>query len=152
MRSGRRRLALNRLTSSAWARRITSGSMVPALAAPCSELHFDRGESYGCGSPDCGVGCECDRFVEIWNLVFTQFENDGNGNYTRLEHPNIDTGMGIERLACMVQNVDNIFEIDTMQRIMGHIMRIAGVKYGEDAKNDVSLRVITDHIRLHHFF
>lgn len=114
---------------------------------PCSELHFDRGESYGCGSPDCGVGCECDRFVEIWNLVFTQFENDGNGNYTRLEHPNIDTGMGIERLACMVQNVDNIFEIDTMQRIMGHIMRIAGVKYGEDAKNDVSLRVITDHIR-----
>ena len=114
---------------------------------PCSELHFDRGESYGCGSPDCGVGCECDRFVEIWNLVFTQFENDGNGNYTRLEHPNIDTGMGIERLACMVQDVDNIFEIDTMQRIMGHIMRIAGVKYGEDAKTDVSLRVITDHIR-----
>ena len=114
---------------------------------PCSELHFDRGEAYGCGSPDCGVGCECDRFVEIWNLVFTQFENDGQGNYTRLEHPNIDTGMGLERLACVVQNVDNIFEIDTMQRIMGHIMRLADVKYGEDEKKDVSLRVITDHIR-----
>ncbi len=114
---------------------------------PCSELHFDRGEEYGCGSPDCGVGCECDRFVEIWNLVFTQFENDGEGHYTRLEHPNIDTGMGIERLACVVQNVDNIFEIDTMQQIMGHIMRIAKVKYGENAKRDVSLRVITDHIR-----
>ena len=114
---------------------------------PCSELHFDRGESYGCGSPDCGVGCECDRYVEIWNLVFTQFENDGAGNYTRLEHPNIDTGMGIERLACMVQGVDNIFEIDTMQRIMSHIMRVAGVEYGADANRDVSLRVITDHIR-----
>lgn len=114
---------------------------------PCSELHFDRGESYGCGSPDCGVGCECDRFVEIWNLVFTQFENDGKGHYTHLEHPNIDTGMGLERLACVVQNVDNIFEIDTMQRIMGHIMRLADVKYGEDEKKDVSLRVITDHIR-----
>ena len=114
---------------------------------PCSELHFDRGEAYGCGSPDCGVGCECDRFVEIWNLVFTQFENDGKGHYTHLEHPNIDTGMGLERLACVVQNVDNIFEIDTMQRIMGHIMRLADVKYGEDEKKDVSLRVITDHIR-----
>ncbi len=114
---------------------------------PCSELHFDRGEAYGCGSPDCGVGCECDRFVEIWNLVFTQFENDGKGYYTHLEHPNIDTGMGLERLACVVQNVDNIFEIDTMQRIMGHIMRLADVKYGEDEKKDVSLRVITDHIR-----
>lgn len=114
---------------------------------PCSELHFDRGESYGCGSPDCGVGCECDRFVEIWNLVFTQFENDGKGHYTHLEHPNIDTGMGLERLACVVQNVDNIFEIDTMQRLMGHIMRLADVKYGEDEKKDVSLRVITDHIR-----
>ena len=114
---------------------------------PCSELHFDRGEAYGCGSPDCGVGCECDRFVEIWNLVFTQFENDGKGHYTHLEHPNIDTGMGLERLACVVQDVDNIFEIDTMQRIMGHIMRLADVKYGEDEKKDVSLRVITDHIR-----
>lgn len=114
---------------------------------PCSELHFDRGEAYGCGSPDCGVGCECDRFVEIWNLVFTQFENDGKGRYTHLEHPNIDTGMGLERLACVVQNVDNIFEIDTMQRIMGHIMRLADVKYGEDENKDVSLRVITDHIR-----
>lgn len=114
---------------------------------PCSELHFDRGEAYGCGSPDCGVGCECDRFVEIWNLVFTQFENDGKGHYTHLEYPNIDTGMGLERLACVVQNVDNIFEIDTMQRIMGHIMRLADVKYGEDEKKDVSLRVITDHIR-----
>ncbi|MCR4925366.1 MAG: alanine--tRNA ligase, partial [Clostridiales bacterium] len=114
---------------------------------PCSELHFDRGEKYGCGSPNCGVGCECDRFTEFWNLVFTQFDNDGNGNYSRLSHPNIDTGMGLERLACILQGVDNIFEIDTMQKIMGHISEIAGVKYHEDEKKDISLRVITDHIR-----
>lgn len=114
---------------------------------PCSELYFDRGEKYGCGSPTCGVGCDCDRYVEFWNLVFTQFDNDGNNNYTRLKSCNIDTGMGLERLACIVQGVDNLFEVDTVQNIMKHIMQIAGVKYHEDEKKDVSLRVITDHIR-----
>ena len=114
---------------------------------PCSELYFDRGEKYGCGSPTCGVGCDCDRYVEFWNLVFTQFDNDGNNNYTRLKSCNIDTGMGLERLACIMQGVDNLFEVDTVQNIMKHIMEIAGVKYHEDEKKDVSLRVITDHIR-----
>ena len=114
---------------------------------PCSEIYFDRGEDKGCGSPDCHVGCECDRFVEVWNLVFTQFENDGNGNYTPLEHPNIDTGMGLERLACVIQGVDNLFLVDTVQNIMKHISEITGVNYGEDDKSDISLRVITDHIR-----
>ena len=114
---------------------------------PCSELYFDRGEKYGCGSPTCGVGCDCDRYVEFWNLVFTQFDNDGNNNYTRLKNCNIDTGMGLERLACIMQGVDNLFEVDTVQNIMKHIMQIAGVKYHEDEKKDVSLRVITDHIR-----
>lgn len=114
---------------------------------PCSEIYFDRGEKYGCGSPNCGVGCECDRYVEFWNLVFTQFENDGNNNYTPLEHPNIDTGMGLERLACIMQGVDNLFLVDTVQNIMKHISRIAGIQYGEGEKSDVSLRVITDHIR-----
>lgn len=114
---------------------------------PCSEIYFDRGEKYGCGSPNCGVGCECDRYVEFWNLVFTQFENDGNNNYTPLEHPNIDTGMGLERLACIMQGVDNLFLVDTVQNIMKHISRIAGVQYGEGEKSDISLRVITDHIR-----
>ena len=114
---------------------------------PCSELYFDRGEKYGCGSPTCGVGCDCDRYVEFWNLVFTQFDNDGNNNYTRLKSCNIDTGMGLERLACIMQGVDNLFEVDTVQNIMKHIMQIAGVKYHEDEKKDVSLRVITDHIR-----
>ena len=114
---------------------------------PCSEIYYDRGEKYGCGSPDCKVGCECDRYIEFWNLVFTQFENDGNGNYTHLEHPNIDTGMGLERLACISQDVDNLFEVDTVQNIMKHIMRIANVEYHKDKKVDVSLRVITDHIR-----
>lgn len=114
---------------------------------PCSELYFDRGEKYGCGSPTCGVGCDCDRYVEFWNLVFTQFDNDGNDNYTRLKSCNIDTGMGLERLACIMQGVDNLFEVDTVQNIMKHIMQIAGVKYHEDEKKDVSLRVITDHIR-----
>lgn len=114
---------------------------------PCSELYFDRGEKYGCGSPDCAVGCDCDRFVEFWNLVFTQFDNDGNNNYSRLKSCNIDTGMGLERLACIMQGVDNLFEVDTVQNIMKHIMEIAGVKYHEDEKRDVSLRVITDHIR-----
>lgn len=114
---------------------------------PCSEIHFDRGEKYGCGKPDCGPGCECDRYVEFWNNVFSQFDNDGNGNYTELAQKNIDTGMGLERLACIMQNVDNIFEVDTVQNIMKKISEIAGVTYHDDEKNDVSLRVITDHIR-----
>ena len=114
---------------------------------PCSEIYFDRGEKFGCGSPDCGPGCECDRYTEFWNNVFTQFDNDGNNNYTPLDHPNIDTGMGLERLACIMQDVDNIFEVDTVQNIMKHISKIAGVKYHDDEKNDVSLRVITDHVR-----
>ncbi len=114
---------------------------------PCSEIYFDRGPSKGCGSPDCKVGCECDRFIEVWNLVFTQFENDGNNNYTRLANPNIDTGMGLERLACVMQDVDNLFEVDTVQNIMKHIIKIAGINYHDDANKDVSLRVITDHIR-----
>lgn len=114
---------------------------------PCSEIYYDRGEKYGCGSPDCKVGCDCDRYVEFWNLVFTQFNNDGNNNYTNLEKCNIDTGMGLERLACISQGVDNLFEVDTVQNIMKHIQRIAGVQYHESEKHDVSLRVITDHIR-----
>lgn len=114
---------------------------------PCSEIYFDRGEEKGCGKPDCHVGCECDRFVEVWNLVFTQFESDGKGNYTPLDHPNIDTGMGLERLACVIQGVDNLFLVDTVQNIMKHISNITGVEYGKDEKSDVSLRVITDHIR-----
>ncbi len=114
---------------------------------PCSEIYYDRGEKYGCGSPDCKVGCECDRYVEFWNLVFTQFENDGKNNYTPLARPNIDTGMGLERLACIAQDVDNLFEVDTVQNIMKHIIRIADVEYHADEKADISLRVITDHIR-----
>ena len=114
---------------------------------PCSEIHYDRGEKYGCGKPDCKVGCDCDRFMEVWNLVFTQFDNDGNNNYTRLSHPNIDTGMGLVGLACIAQGVDNLFEVDTVQNIMKHIMKIANVEYHKDAEKDVSLRVITDHIR-----
>lgn len=114
---------------------------------PCSEIYFDRGEKYGCGSPDCGPGCECDRYTEFWNNVFTQFDNDGNNNYTPLDHPNIDTGMGLERLACIMQGVDNIFEVDTIQNIMKKICEIANVTYHDDNKNDVSLRVITDHVR-----
>ena len=114
---------------------------------PCSEIYFDRGPSKGCGKPDCKVGCECDRFIEVWNLVFTQFENDGNGNYTRLKNPNIDTGMGLERLACVMQDVDNLFEVDTVRNIMKHIIEISGIEYHKDAKKDISLRVITDHIR-----
>ena len=114
---------------------------------PCSEIYYDRGEDHGCGSPDCKVGCECDRFMEVWNLVFTQFDNDGNNNYTPLDHPNIDTGMGLERLACVMQGVDNLFLVDTVQNIMKHISSIVGVNYGEDDKKDISLRVITDHIR-----
>ncbi len=114
---------------------------------PCSEIYFDRGEKYGCGEPTCGVGCECDRYVEVWNLVFTQFESDGKGTYTPLANPNIDTGMGLERLACVMQGVDNLFLVDTMQKIMDHISKIAGKKYGENDSTDISLRVITDHVR-----
>ncbi len=114
---------------------------------PCSEIYFDRGEKYGCGKPTCGVGCDCDRYVEIWNNVFSQFNNDGHGNYSDLAQKNIDTGMGLERLACVMQGVDNLFEVDTVQNIMKHISRIAGVEYKVDEKKDISLRVITDHIR-----
>ena len=114
---------------------------------PCSEIYYDRGEKYGCGKETCGVGCDCDRYTEFWNLVFTQFDSDGKGNYAPLEHPNIDTGMGLERLACIMQGVDNLFEVDTVQNIMKKISEIAGVKYHDDEKKDVSLRVITDHIR-----
>lgn len=114
---------------------------------PCSEIYYDRGEKYGCGSPDCAPGCECDRFTEFWNNVFTQFDNDGNNNYTPLDHPNIDTGMGLERLALIMQGVDNIFEVDTFQNIMKEISEISGVKYHEDGKKDISLRVIADHVR-----
>ena len=114
---------------------------------PCSELYFDRGEEHGCGSPDCKVGCECDRYVEFWNLVFTQFDKDDAGNYNRLAHPNIDTGMGLERIACIMQGVNNLFEVDTVRNIMMKISEITGAKYGDNEKSDVSLRVITDHIR-----
>ncbi len=114
---------------------------------PCSEIYFDRGEKHGCGKPTCGFGCDCDRFVEVWNLVFSQFDNDGHGNYSDLAQKNIDTGMGLERLACVMQGVDNLFLVDTVQNIMKKITEIAGVHYGDDPKKDVSLRVITDHIR-----
>ncbi len=113
---------------------------------PCSEIHVDRGEEYSCG-PDCHMGCECDRFMEVWNLVFTQFDKDEEGNYNRLANPNIDTGMGLERLAAVMQGVNNLFEVDTVTNIMNHISKIAGVEYKKDDKIDVSLRVITDHIR-----
>lgn len=114
---------------------------------PCSEIYFDRGVENGCGKPDCAVGCECDRFVEFWNLVFTQFEKDDNGEYHKLAHPNIDTGMGLERLATIMQGVSSIFDVDTIQNIMKHIAKLAGVEYGKDDATDVSLRVVTDHIR-----
>ncbi len=114
---------------------------------PCSEIYFDRGEKYGCGKPDCGVGCDCDRFVEVWNNVFSQFNNDGAGNYTELQQKNIDTGMGLERLACVMQGVDNLFLVDTVQNIMKRVSELTGVAYGTSEKTDISLRVITDHIR-----
>ena len=114
---------------------------------PCSEIYFDRGERYGCGSPDCGPGCDCDRFMEIWNNVFSQFNNDGAGHYTELAQKNIDTGMGLERLACVMQGVDNLFEVDTVRSILDRVCSIAGKKYGENAKDDISIRVVTDHIR-----
>ncbi|MBQ9970325.1 MAG: alanine--tRNA ligase [Oscillospiraceae bacterium] len=114
---------------------------------PCSEIYFDRGEGVGCGRPECAVGCDCDRFMEIWNLVFSQFDSDGQGNYAEMEMKNIDTGMGLERLACVMQGVNNLFEVDTVQNIMKHIMSISDVTYGAGEKTDISLRVITDHIR-----
>ena len=114
---------------------------------PCSEIYFDRGEKYGCGSPDCKPGCDCDRFMEIWNNVFSQFNNDGAGNYTELVQKNIDTGMGLERLACVMQGVDNLFEVDTVRKILDTVCEIAGKKYGENAKDDISIRVVTDHVR-----
>ena len=114
---------------------------------PCSEIYFDRGAEKGCGKPDCRVGCDCDRYIEFWNLVFTQFDRDEAGNYTRLAHPNIDTGMGLERLACIMQDVDNLFEVDTIRQILNYICDIAKVDYNNDHKKDVSIRVITDHIR-----
>ena len=114
---------------------------------PCSEIYFDRGEKYGCGSPDCKPGCDCDRFMEIWNNVFSQFNNDGKGNYTELAQKNIDTGMGLERLACVMQGVDNMFEVDTIQKVIGKVCEISGKKYGDDKMDDISIRVITDHVR-----
>ena len=114
---------------------------------PCSEIYFDRGEKYGCGSPDCKPGCECDRYMEIWNNVFTQFNNMGDGTYTELEHKNIDTGMGLERLACVMQGVDNMFEVDTIRNILDKVCEISGKTYGQDQKVDVSIRAITDHAR-----
>ena len=114
---------------------------------PCSEIYFDRGPEHGCGKPTCGVGCDCDRYVEFWNVVFSQFDSDGHGNYPPMAHPNIDTGMGLERLACIMQGVDNLFLVDTVQNIMKHVSRLTGVNYGEDKKKDISLRVITDHLR-----
>ena len=114
---------------------------------PCSEIYFDRGPEYGCGKPTCGVGCDCDRYMEIWNLVFSQFDADGKGHYERLARPNIDTGMGLERLACVMQGVGNLFEVDTVQSVLHHVEHIAGKTYGADPREDISIRVITDHIR-----
>ena len=114
---------------------------------PCSEIYFDRGPEYGCGKPTCGVGCDCDRYMEIWNLVFSQYDSDGKGTYTRLPKPNIDTGMGLERLACVMQGVGNLFEVDTVQSVLHHVERITGKTYKQNDKADISIRVITDHIR-----
>ena len=114
---------------------------------PCSEIYFDRGLKYGCGSPTCGVGCDCDRFMEIWNLVFSQYDSDGKGTYALLPKPNIDTGMGLERLAVVMQDVDNLFEVDTVAAVLHHVERISGKQYGANEKDDISIRVITDHIR-----
>ena len=114
---------------------------------PCSEIYFDRGPEYGCGKPTCGPGCDCDRYMEIWNLVFSQFDSDGKGHYERLPRPNIDTGMGLERLACVMQGVGNLFEVDTVQSVLHHVEHIAGKTYGQNEKTDISIRVITDHIR-----
>ena len=114
---------------------------------PCTEIYFDRGIKFGCGSPDCKPGCDCDRFMEIWNNVFSQFNNDGNGNYTELVQKNIDTGMGLERLACVMQGVDNLFEVDTVRALLDRVCEISGKTYGAEWANDVSIRVVTDHVR-----
>ena len=114
---------------------------------PCSEIYFDRGVERGCGSPDCKPGCDCDRFMEIWNNVFSQFNNDGHGNYTELAQKNIDTGMGLERLACVMQNVENMFEVDSVRKILDKVCEISGKNYGDNAQNDISIRVVTDHTR-----
>lgn len=114
---------------------------------PCSEIYFDRGEKYGCGSPDCKPGCDCDRYMEIWNNVFSQFNNMGDGTYTELTHKNIDTGMGLERLACVMQGVDNMFEVDTVRNILNKVCEISGKEYGKDKNTDISIRAITDHAR-----
>lgn len=114
---------------------------------PCSEIYFDRGPKHGCGSPDCKAGCECDRFIEVWNLVFTEFDSDGNGNYEKLAKPNIDTGMGLERLACIMQDAPNLFETDTVRSILEHVEKLSGKAYRTNKQTDISIRVITDHIR-----
>ncbi|MBO5755010.1 MAG: alanine--tRNA ligase, partial [Clostridia bacterium] len=114
---------------------------------PCSEIYFDRGLKYGCGKPDCKPGCDCDRYMEIWNNVFSQFNNMGDGTYTELATKNIDTGMGLERLACVMQGVDNMFEVDSVRKILDHVVAVSGKKYGDDKDNDVSIRVVTDHVR-----
>ena len=114
---------------------------------PCSEVYYDRGEKYGCGRPGCTVGCDCDRYIEVWNNVFTQFDNDGKGNYSELEQKNIDTGMGLERLAAVVQDVDSIFDVDTIRALRGRVCEISGKEYKVEYKWDVSIRIVTDHIR-----
>ena len=114
---------------------------------PCSEIYYDRGEKYGCGKPDCKVGCDCDRFIEVWNNVFTQFENDGHGNYTELTQKNIDTGMGLERLACVVQDADSLFTVDTNKALLDDVCALAHTEYLADAKKDISLRIIADHVK-----
>ena len=114
---------------------------------PCSEIYYDRGPKYGCGKPGCTVGCECDRYMEVWNVVFSQFNNDGEGHYTELKQKNIDTGMGLERLAVVCQDVDSLFDVDTVMNITNKVSDITGAHYGQSVKTDVSLRVITDHIR-----
>ena len=114
---------------------------------PCSEIYYDRGEEYGCGKPDCTVGCDCDRYMEVWNNVFSQFNNDGHDNYTELKQKNIDTGMGLERLAVVCQQVDSLFDVDTVMNITNKVSEITGAHYEESQRLDVSLRIITDHIR-----
>ena len=114
---------------------------------PCSEIYYDRGEKYGCGKPTCTVGCDCDRYIEVWNNVFTQFENDGHGNYTELAQKNIDTGMGLERLAVVVQDVDSLFTIDTNKALLDRVCELSGKEYQKDHETDVSLRIVTDHIK-----
>ena len=114
---------------------------------PCSEVYYDRGEKYGCGKPGCTVGCECDRYIEVWNNVFTQFDNDGHGNYKDLSQKNIDTGMGLERLAAVVQDVESIFDVDTIQALRNRVCELAGKTYKEKHEWDVSIRIVTDHIR-----